>query len=230
MTERTQILVIDDELLIRRMVGMALGRAGFAPLEAENATRALAQLQMHHPAAAIVDLSLPDMDGLDLVTELARRGGIAIIVLSARDATSQKIAALDRGADDFVSKPFDSGELLARLRSSLRRLERVPAAGGRIEAGRIVIDETGHVVSKDGREVHLTPREFALLVELARQPGRVVTHAHLLRKVWGPSHVNDIEYLRVAARSLRQKLEDDPSRPALLRNEPGVGYRLIAGT
>lgn len=220
------ILVVDDELHIRRLLCAALTRSGYAVIEAENAQAALHIAQTRQPAAAFVDLGLPDRDGLELVDILARKGGIAILVVSARDATADKIAALDLGADDFVMKPFDSDELLARLRAALRRQTPVDRDSGAIAVGEIEIDVAAHVVRKGGAEIHLTPKEFALLALLAQHRGRVVTHAQLLRTVWGKGHESDLEYLRVAARNLRLKLEDVPGRPVHIRNEPGIGYRL----
>lgn len=220
------ILVVDDELHIRRLLCAALTRSGYAVIEAENAQAALHIAQTRQPAAAFVDLGLPDRDGLELVDILARKGGIAILVVSARDATADKIAALDLGADDFVMKPFDSDELLARLRAALRRQTPVDRDSGPIAVGEIEIDVAAHVVRKGGAEIHLTPKEFALLALLAQHRGRVVTHAQLLRTVWGKGHESDLEYLRVAARNLRLKLEDVPGRPVHIRNEPGIGYRL----
>lgn len=173
----------------------------------------------------LLDLGLPDRDGLELIP--AFKGLAAIIVLSARDATDQKVAALDLGADDYVSKPFDSDEVLARIRTALRH--RLPAHGQDrpVRHGDVEIDLVARVVRKGGAEVHLTPKEYGFLSELACNPGRVITHSQLLRSVWGPGHENDVEYLRVAARGVRRKLEDDPANPAMLRNEPGVGYRLM---
>jgi len=220
------ILVVDDELHIRRLMCAALSRSGYEVVEAENARSALHIAQTRQISAAFVDLGLPDRDGLELVDALARISEMAILVVSARDATVDKIAALDLGADDFVAKPFDTDELLARLRAALR--QRLPSErkSGPIVVGAIDVDIDGHVVRKNGEEVHLTPKEFALLALLAQHRGRVVTHAHLLRTVWGAAHESDLEYLRVAARNLRLKLEDIPGRPAHIRNEPGIGYRL----
>lgn len=228
MTQAGPILVVDDELHIRRLIGAALARVGYAILEAADVRAALHLAQVHEPVAAFIDLGLPDRDGLELVNALARKGGIAILVISARDATTDKIAALDLGADDFVSKPFDTDELLARLRAALRRQGKQADTQAIIRIAEIEIDEAAHLVRRAGQEIHLTPKEFALIALLARNQGRVVTHAQLLRSVWGPAHERDLEYLRVAARNLRLKLEDDPARPKLIKNEPGIGYRVVA--
>jgi two-component system KDP operon response regulator KdpE len=221
------ILVVDDEPAIRRLLHAGLVRADYRVTEAENAREALSAVQIDKPQLVLLDLGLPDRDGLELIP-IIKHAGSAVIVVSARDATDQKVAALDLGADDYVSKPFDSEEVLARIRRALR--QRTAAEGTElvVRMGEVEIDLAAHLVRKAGREVHLTPKEYGLLAELARSPGRVITHAQLLRSVWGPGHETDVEYLRVAARGIRTKLEGDPSRPTLLRNEPGVGYRLIA--
>jgi len=163
---------------------------------------------------------------MELVRLFAEKG-VTVIVVSARDATAQKVAALDAGAVDYIVKPFDTDELLARLRAALRSRSREPAKGGLIVIGELSIDLDARMVLRGAREVRLSPKEYALLELLARNAGRVLTHAHLLKDIWGPAHLADVEYLRVAVRAIRQKLEPDPTRPALIRNEPGVGYRLI---
>jgi two-component system KDP operon response regulator KdpE len=151
---------------------------------------------------------------------------VALIVVSAREDTDQKVTALDLGADDFISKPFDSEELRARLRTALRHRLAATSQSDKVVLGDVTIDLTARLVTRAGEEVHLTPKEYGLIAELARHPGRVITHAQLLRAVWGAGHESDVEYLRVAARGIRRKLEVDPATPLLLRNEPGVGYRL----
>jgi two-component system KDP operon response regulator KdpE len=178
------------------------------------------------PQAALVDLGLPDRDGMELVRQFADKG-VAVIVVSARDSTAQKVAALDLGAADYIVKPFDTDELLARLRAALRARSREPANGGLIAIGELSIDLDARMVLRGGREVRLSPKEYALLELLARNAGRVLTHVQLLKEIWGPAHQSDVEYLRVAVRAIRQKLESDPTRPTLIKNEPGVGYRLI---
>ena len=219
-----KILVVDDEPQIRRLLGVALARGGHDVIEADTAAAAIAAARAGRPDIVLLDLGLPDRDGIELIPLLKGETETAIIILSARDATEEKVAALDLGADDYVTKPFDSEELLARLRTAARHLGR--HGGDRLAAGGIMIDLAGRIVKRDGEHIHLTRKEFALLAELARHPGRVLTHGQLLRTVWGPVHEGDIEYLRVAVRSLRQKLETDPARPALILNDPGVGYRL----
>ncbi len=219
-----QLLVVDDEPAIRRLVRGAVERAGYTVAEASTAAEALAAAR--HPGCELVllDLGLPDRDGMELVP-LIKALDRAVIVLTARDETAEKVAALDLGADDYVVKPFDTDELLARVRSALRH--RTPAAAqGITKVGAISIDLLAHRVEKNGTEIRLTRKEFAVLAELARYPGRVITHNNLLRTIWGEAHIGDTEYLRVAVRSLRLKLEDDPAAPVLIQNEPGIGYRL----
>ncbi|MBK6719976.1 MAG: response regulator [Sphingomonadales bacterium] len=226
MNDALRVLVVDDEAQIRRLLCAALRRAGYETVEAETVREALHMNELCHPAAALVDLGLADRDGLELVALLAKSSTCAVIVISARDATSEKVAALDLGAVDYMTKPFDTEELLARLRSALRRRQSNLSETEIVHFADVEIDLSARMVRKSGHEVHLTPKEYALLAALAAHIGRVITHANLLKSIWGPAHVEDIEYLRVTARSLRLKLEPVPSRPKHIRNEPGVGYRL----
>ena len=219
-----KILVVDDEAHIRRLLQAALQRAGHEVVEAADAASALRLVRAAGIDAVLLDLGLPDRDGLELIPLLKRQGGPAILILSARDATEEKVAALDLGADDYVTKPFDTEELLARLRAASRHRSGRPSDV--IQMGDVCIDCGAHKVERAGQEVGLTRKEFALLALLATHAGRVVTHGQMLRDIWGPAHESDIEYLRVAVRSLRLKLEIDPARPALIINEPGIGYRL----
>jgi two-component system KDP operon response regulator KdpE len=222
-----QILIVDDEPAIRRLVRSAVERAGLGVAEAGDAAQALTLAGREGCALVLLDLGLPDRDGIELVP-LIKAMNRAVIVLTARDATAEKVAALDLGADDYVVKPFDTDELLARIRTALRHRATGTAPVGPTVVGSIAIDPVAHRVTRRGDEVRLTRKEFALLAELARFPGRVVTHAQLLRTIWGEAHVSDVEYLRVTMRGLRLKLEDDPAAPVLLQNEPGIGYRLRA--
>lgn len=223
---RKDVLIIDDEPAIRRLLIGALDRSGISHLEAANAGAALRLAAVEPPPlVALLDLGLPDRDGLEIVPQLAGLG-LSVIVLTARDATDEKVAALDLGADDFVTKPFDSEELLARVRSALRRKAGPLATAHTREFGEGMIDRDAHIVVLRGKRIDLTPREFNLLWTLADRPGRVITHDALLETVWGPAHRQDLDYLRVAVRALRRKMELDPSSPRLLINEPGVGYRL----
>lgn len=223
------ILVVDDEPGIRRLVAAVLARGGYAAQQAADARSALT-LAEQRPAAAIVDLGLPDRDGLELVALFAARG-LPTLVLSARLDTADKVAALDLGAEDYLTKPFDGDELLARLRAMLRRDgRREGGSGGSVLGfGAFRIDPAFHRATLDGRVLDLTPREFALLAALVGAGGRVLTHRTLLVDLWGIAHANDVEYLRVAIRALRRKIEAEPSRPSLILNEPGIGYRVAIG-
>jgi two-component system KDP operon response regulator KdpE len=217
------VLAVDDEPAILRLLSAVLTRGGYEIATAADAKNALAQVE--RADAVILDLGLPDRDGLELIAAIRAKSAVPIIVLTSRHDVADKITALDLGADDYVTKPFDGGELLARLRSALRRTGGAGATD-RIEHGPIVMDIARHEVSHDGRAVALTPREFAVLQALIEAQGRVLTHRALLERVWGKAHGEDVEYLRVVIRALRLKLEVDPSAPALIRNEPAIGYRL----
>jgi two-component system KDP operon response regulator KdpE len=227
MTMPPAILIVDDEPPIRRLLRGALERAAYAVLEAGSAREAMEQVAAKDPAVVLLDLGLPDRDGMELIPLIRKHSGATILIVSARDATDEKVAALDLGAADYVTKPFDTDELLARVRAALRH--RLVSDGGQtsLTAGGVAIDLLGHRVTRDGEEVHLTPKEFVALAELARFPGRVITHQQLLRAVWPNDHERHVEYLRVLVRNLRQKLEADPARPTLVVNELGIGYRLI---
>lgn len=218
------ILIIDDEPAIRRLVRGALERAGHRVDEAATAAEGLALARRPGCELVLLDLGLPDRDGMELVPLLTGMDR-AVIVLTARSDTGEKVAALDLGADDYVVKPFDTEELLARGRTALRH--RGGTAPGPMLCGAISIDLLRREVTRDGEIVPLTRKELALLAELARFPGRVITHAQLLATVWGEAHTGDVEYLRVTVRGLRRKLEADPASPVLIRNDPGVGYRLM---
>ena len=217
------VLIVDDEPQIHRFLTHALHAAGYETRSAATGAEALALAGGLRPDAMVLDLGLPDMDGKDVIERVRATSDLPILVLSARGEEMEKILALDLGANDFVVKPFAIGEFLARLRASMRR--RAAGNPDLIRAEDLVIDLATYRVTKAGEELHLTPKEFALLAELARAPGRVVTHRNLLRAVWGPAHVEDLAYLRVFVGQLRQKIETDPSRPSLIRTEPGVGYR-----
>lgn len=226
--KQPKVLVVDDEPQIRVLLKATLGRAGYTVAEASNAREAMNAKAIDKPDLILLDLGLPDRDGLELVSSLRAEPRAALIVVSARDQTEQKVAALDLGADDYITKPFDTEELLARVRASLRQRLASESERQVVEVGPITIDLLARMVRRDGAEVHVTRKEWNVLAELSKHPGRVLTHESLLRTVWGPAHVGQTEYLRVAIRALRQKLEDEPSQPKLIVNEPGVGYRLIA--
>ena len=224
-----KVLIVDDDLHIRVLLKATLARAGYATVEAASAREAVNASQIDKPDLVLLDLGLPDRDGLELVPLLAAAPGCRLIIVSAREETEQKVAALDLGAVDFVTKPFDTDELLARIRAALRPGGAAAGEEEIVALGAVIVDLARRIVRRDGDKVHLTPKEYAVLAELARHPGRVITHGQLLRTAWGPAQENQTEYLRVVMRALRQKLEDEPSRPRLLINEPGVGYRLSAG-
>lgn len=226
MTIRHTVLIIDDEPPIRRLIQAALSRAGYATVEAGNAREALEKLHSARPDVSLLDLGLPDRDGLELVPLFKQHGDSTLIIVSAREATEEKVAALDLGADDYLTKPFDTDELLARVRVALRN--RMTRNGGTatVCAGDVEIDLMANIVRKGGAEVHLTPKEFAVLAQLARFPGRVITHGQIMNHVWPREHVHHVEYLRVLIRTLRHKLEDDPQQPRIIGNELGIGYRL----
>lgn len=218
------VLIIDDEAAIRHLLRRALEREGHRVLEAATAREGLALITRDEVQLVLLDLGLPDRDGLELV-QPTKAAGAALLVISAREETADKVAALDLGADDYVTKPFDTLELRARIRAALRH--GAVTAGGALTCGALEIDPEARRVTMRGMEVHLAPKEFALLAELARHAGKVVTHAQLLRRVWGPAHEDDIEYLRVTIRAIRRKLGEE-AETSLIRNEPAVGYRLVA--
>lgn len=221
-----KILVVDDEPQIRRLLRNTLERADYHVSLAQDAREAMRMLAIDRPDAVLLDLGLPDRDGLELVPLIRARSDAVLLIVSAREATSEKVAALDQGADDYVTKPFDTDELLARLRTGLRRRVRASAESQIVKAWDIEIDLLSRLVRRRGEEVHLTPKEYAFLSELAKHPGRVFTHKRLLNAVWGTVFEQNSEYVRIVVRNLRQKLEEDPSSPKLIVNEPGIGYRL----
>jgi two-component system KDP operon response regulator KdpE len=226
MKVRHKVLIVDDEPPIRRLIQAALTRADYATVEAETAREALDRLRAERPDVVLLDLGLPDRDGLELVPLIKRQPDVTLIVVSAREATEEKVAALDLGADDYLTKPFDTDELLARVRVALRN--RMTRGGGvtAVTAGDLTIDLLERRITKAGREVHLTPKEYAVLAQLAKFPGRVITHDQIMIHVWPNEHERHVEYLRVLVRTLRQKIETDPQRPQIISNDVGIGYRL----
>lgn len=225
---RPRILVVDDEPQIHRFLGPALEANGYEAIRAMTAAEGLAVLYQRPPEAMILDLGLPDRDGQDVLVEARTLYQGPILILSARDRETEKIEALDRGADDYVEKPFGIGELLARLRAALRHTIARSGVSSVIRSGELEIDLVNRRVSRDGQPVRLSPREYDLLAKLVEGGGKVVTHRQLLTSVWGPAHVDDVAYLRVFVGHLRQKLEVDPATPHRIVTEPGVGYRFIA--
>ncbi|HKT76955.1 MAG TPA: response regulator [Sphingobium sp.] len=229
MTVRHKVLIVDDEPHIRRLIHAALSRADYATAEAENAREALEKARAERPDIVLLDLGLPDRDGIELVPLFKQQSDATLIVVSARDATAEKVAALDLGADDYLTKPFDTDELLARVRVALRN--RMTREGGvpSVTVGDVTIDLLARIVTRAGEEVHLTPKEYKVLAQLAKFPGRVITHRQIMVEVWPHEVEHHVEYLRVLVRGLRQKLETDPQRPQIISNELGIGYRLRGG-
>jgi two-component system KDP operon response regulator KdpE len=225
---RPRILVVDDEPQIHRFLGPALEANGYEAIRAMTAAEGLAVLYQRPPEAMILDLGLPDRDGQDVLVEARTLYQGPILILSARDREAEKIEALDRGADDYVEKPFGIGELLARLRAALRHTIARSGVSSVIRSGELEIDLVNRRVAREGQPVRLSPREYDLLAKLVEGGGKVVTHRQLLTSVWGPAHVDDVAYLRVFVGHLRQKLELDPATPHRIVTEPGVGYRFIA--
>ncbi len=224
------ILIIEDELPIRRFLHAALTASDYRWIEAATAGEGLVQAALRQPDLVILDLGLPDMDGLEVIRQLRGWSAIPIIVLSARQQEGDKVLALDAGADDYLTKPFGVAELLARLRVALRHASRSGSASDSpiFEVGDLHVDLALRQVFVAGAEVHLTPIEFKLLATLVQHAGKVLTHRQLLRAVWGPGYADESHYLRVFVAQLRRKIEADPARPRYLITEPGVGYRLRA--
>jgi two-component system KDP operon response regulator KdpE len=221
------ILLIEDERQMRRFLRVTLQSERYALIEAETAAEGLSQAATRNPDIVLLDLGLPDMDGLEVIKKLREWSTVPIIVISAREQEGDKIKALDEGADDYLTKPFGAGELLARIRVALRHA--VPKSQDQRDAiftaEDLSIDFLKRQVHRGDREIHLTPIEYRLLVVLVRNAGRVMTHRHILKEVWGPAYIEQTHYLRVFMNQLRKKIEADSARPHFLLNEPGIGYR-----
>ena len=229
MSNPPHILVIDDELQIQRAIRTILTEKGFKVTSASRGEEGLTLAAANEPDIVILDLGLPDMDGVEVCTRLREWTQCPIIILSVRDSEHDKVAALDQGADDYLTKPFGIEELMARVRVALRHSTRRQAVQGRvIRAGPLTIDLAWHIVRRDDEEIKLTATEYKLLAYLAANHGRVLTHQSILVNVWDPADANHTEYLRVYMRQLRKKLEADPERPQYILTEPGIGYRFIA--
>ena len=228
MSDRLRVLVCDDEPQILRALRVILREAGFEVLPAANAQEALDSAALKPPNAAIVDLVLPDGDGVEVCRALRDWSDMPIVVLSAVGEEAEKVRALNAGADDYVTKPFGPSELIARLNAALRRA--TPREGGEpvLVADGLELDLTAHEVRRDGEPIHLTPTEFALLLFLMRNRGRLMTHAALLTEVWGPAYSSDTQTLRVHVANLRRKIEPDSAAPRYITTDPGVGYRFTA--
>ncbi len=226
--EKELILLIEDEPQMRRFLKITLQSHGYRLVEAATAQEGLMQATTRNPDVVLLDLGLPDLDGLDVTRRLREWTQTPIIVISAREQEQDKIKALDAGADDYLTKPFNAGELLARIRVALRHAARNSANQQEpiFVLENLRVDLAKRQVLVNDQEVHLTPIEYKLLAVLIRHAGKVITHRQLLQEVWGPAHVDEVQYLRVYMTQLRHKLEADPSRPRILMNEPGIGYRL----
>lgn len=228
MDDKELILLIEDEPQMRRFLRITLQSHGYRLIEAETAQEGLMQATTRNPDVVLLDLGLPDLDGLEVTRRLREWTQTPIIVISAREQEQDKVRALDSGADDYLTKPFNAGELLARIRVALRHAARRDTEGQEptFTVQNLRVELVQRQVFVDDKEVHLTPIEYKLLVVLIRHAGKVITHRQLLTEVWGPAHTNEVQYLRVYMTQLRHKLEADPARPRFLLNEPGVGYRL----
>ena len=221
----TRVLVVDDEPQIHRILRPALKACGYEVLEAATGREALQIIAASAPDIVVLDLGLPDMDGKDVLREARAFSSIPIIILSARDRETEKISALDSGADDYVEKPFGIGELLARLRTALRHCGQGASETPIIESAGLCIDFENHLVTKSGVRVKLTPKEFDVLALLAQHAECLLTHRQILTAVWGQAHQDDAQYLRVVVGKLRSKIEDEASNPKIILTEPGIGYR-----
>jgi len=220
-------LIVDDEAQIRRLLRVVLEGENYQVHEAENGQQGLIEIASRRPAVILLDLGLPDMEGLEVLKRLREWSEAPVLVLSVRDDEQNKVAALDSGAEDYVTKPFSTPELLARLRAAQRKT-RPEEEVSVFKSGDLIVDLTARVVKRAGREIKLTATEYALLRLFVRHPGRVLTHRHILREIWGPKSEEHRQYLRVYITHLRRKIESDPASPILVKTEPGIGYRLVS--
>ncbi|MDP7262235.1 MAG: response regulator transcription factor [Dehalococcoidia bacterium] len=229
--ENLGVLVVDDDPKIRRLVATHLGQSGFEIFLAANGEEAIYQASLHQPGVVVLDLDMPGIDGFETLSRLREWYTDPVIILSATDQEQDKVRALDIGADDYITKPFGTEELAARIRAASRRAERLESAANTadpiVQAGSFKIDLPARIVYREGEEVRLTRTEYDLLRSLAVNAGKVMTHRQLLQSVWGPEYGEETEYLRTFVKQLRRKLEEDPSRPKQILTEPGVGYRLF---
>lgn len=225
MSKPAKLLIVDDEMAIRRFLKASVDPAVYEVIEAADGQAGVRLAATESPDLILLDLGLPDIQGVEVIRLIREWSEVPILILSARGDEMNKVEALDAGANDYLTKPFGLPELFARVRAALR-VNRADKQDATVSAGDLVIDLAGHVVTKRGQEIHLTKTEFRLLATLARNLGKVMTHAQLLREVWGPEYVDELHYLRVYSQQLRSKIEDDPALPKLLITETGVGYRL----
>jgi len=228
MSQTATILVIDDEPQIRKFLRISLASQGYKVLEAGTGNEGLSQAALNKPDLLVLDLGLPDMDGQDVLSQFREWSAVPVLVLSVRASEGEKVRALDSGANDYVTKPFGIQEFLARIRALLRQAPDTGQAESALVIGPLTVDLAYRRVMLDGSEVALTRKEYAVLAQLARHPGRVITQQQLLKDIWGPTHVEDTHYLRIVVGHLRQKLADDPTAPRYIVTEAGVGYRLIS--
>ena len=228
MSQTATILVIDDEPQIRKFLRISLVSQGYKVLEAGTGTEGLAQAALNKPDLLVLDLGLPDMDGQQVLREFREWSTVPVLVLSVRAAEGQKVEALDGGANDYVTKPFGIQEFLARIRALLRQAPAGEAQQAALTFGPLTVDLAYRRVLLEGSEIALTRKEYAVLAQLARHPGRVITQQQLLKDIWGPTHTEDTHYLRIVVGHLRQKLADDPTQPRFIVTEAGVGYRLLS--
>jgi two-component system KDP operon response regulator KdpE len=229
MSAKIQVLVVDDEAAILRFLKPALEANDYEMTSAGSVAEATKSIAAHSPDIVLLDLGLPDGDGKDVIRRAREWSDVPIIVLSARERETEKIESLDLGADDYVNKPFNVGELLARMRAALRHRMQRKAEIPVLRVGNLEVDAVRHRATRAGTELKLTPKEFELLSFLARHAGRVVTHKQILTAVWGPAHAQDTQYLRVYVGQLRQKVEELPDDPRIILTEPGIGYRILDG-
>ena len=229
MTGKTRVLVVDDEVAILRFLKPALEANDYEMVSSGTVAEALRRIAADAPDIVLLDLGLPDGDGKQVIQRAREWSDLPIIVLSAREREAEKIEALDLGADDYVNKPFQVGELMARMRTALRHRMLRHAQTPLLRVGGVEIDAVRHRVTRAGAEIKLTPKEFELLSFLARHAGRGLTHKQILTAVWGPAHIEDTQYLRVYVGQLRQKIEDRPDDPQIILTEPGIGYRVAEG-
>jgi two-component system KDP operon response regulator KdpE len=221
-------LIVDDEVQIRRLLRVVLEAEDYQVHEADTGQQGLTEIASRRPGIILLDLGLPDMEGLEVLKRLREWSAAPVLVLSVRDDEQGKVAALDAGAEDYVTKPFSTPELLARLRTAQRKT-RPEEEVSVFKSGDLIVDLTARVVTRGGREIKLTATEYALLRLFVRYPGRVLTHRYILREIWGPKSEEHRQYLRVYVTHLRQKIEADPTKPRLIKTEPGIGYRFEAG-